>query len=385
MKGNRKKILIATGIYPPDIGGPATIVGELKNSLSARGYNVKVITYSSGSESNDQVIRIDKNKRLAKFTYLLALLKMSFSADVIYATDTYSVGYFAYLLKKIFRKPYIIRFAGDSAWETAFGNNWTSDYILDFQKKIYDERIEQLKARRTRILQSADKIIAVSEFMSDVAQAVGVNKDKIKVIYNSVDFERAGLISKDGLFKKYNLQITDRLVMTACRLTPWKGVDGLIKAVKDLRQKFPVKLMILGSGPELEKLHALRDSLGMQDAVIFTGVIRQEEMISYLGCADVFILNTYYEGLSHTLLEAVRARVPIIASNAGGNSEVIQNNINGILIDYNNETQIKEAIEYIFTHHERAMAFVESAAAQSDKFSWSKVVENTINVINEIK
>lgn len=379
------RVLIATGIYPPDIGGPATIVGELKKSLEENDFEVKVITYSDSQFLADDVTRINKKSRFSKFSYLFSLFKLSFSVDVIYATDTYSVGYFAYLLKKILRKPYIIRFAGDSAWETAFGNGWTTDYIVEFQKNSYDARIEKMKSRRAKILYSADKVIAVSEFMSRIAQDIGVEKNSIKVIYNSVDFEKIKPINRQEFLDKYGLSESDKIIMTACRLTPWKGVDGLIRSVKDLRQRFPAKLIVLGSGPELEKLKSMAYDLKMEDAVIFAGVINQEDMISYIGFADVFVLNTYYEGLSHTLLEAIKAKVPIIASDAGGNPEVIQSNVNGLLISYNNEDQIKKSIGFIFDNPGKAQELTKSALDQSGKFSWTDVVSKTIEVIRSIK
>lgn len=379
------KILIATGIYPPDIGGPATIVGELSNSLSANGYEVKVITYALGNESDDKVIRIKKQGRLAKIRYLFYLLRLSFSFDVIYATDTYSVGYFCYLLKKFFHRSYIIRFAGDSAWETAFNHGWTRDYITDFEQNIYDKKIQKLKKRRTKILQSADKVIAVSEFMSGVAQTIGVKSDKIKVIYNSVDFEKCNLINRDELFSKYGLSPTDKLIMTACRLTPWKGIDGLIAVVKELRNKLPIKLMILGDGPEMAKLKSLSRTSGVEEAIIFAGVIEQSKMIGYLSVADLFVLNTYYEGLSHTLLEAIKAKVPIIASNVGGNPEVIDDGVSGILVDYNDQAGLMTAIENILINPDKAQDFVNMAQSQSVKFNWSQVVTKTMEVITEIK
>jgi len=381
----QKNVLIATGIYPPDIGGPATIIGELKKSLEQNDFGVKVITYSDGAFSVDDVVRIKKNRRFAKLSYLFNLFRLSFSADIIYATDTYSVGYFAYLLKKLWRKPYIIRFAGDSAWETAFGNGWTTDYIVEFQKKTYSPKIEKMKARRAKILRSADKVIAVSNFMSEVAQAMGTDKSKIKVIYNSVDFENIKPISRDELEKKFGLAHEDKLIMTACRLTAWKGVDGLIKAIKGLRKVIPVKLMVLGGGPEEGKLKGLAKELGVGQDVIFAGIINQDEVIGYLQNADVFILNTYYEGLSHTLLEAVKAKVPIIASNAGGNPEVIQSGANGILADYNDQAQIEEAIKLILENKDKADGFVAAASAQASKFSWDNVVKQTIEAINNIR
>lgn len=382
----KPKLLIATGIYRPDIGGPATIIGELKQSLADNGYAVKVITYSEASsqDTDASVVRVKKNKFYSKPIYFVRLFWLSLSADLIYATDTYSVGYFVYLLKRFCRKPYILRFAGDSAWETAFATGLTTDYITAFQANKQSGKIERLKARRAKILCSADKVIAVSGFMSQVAQAIGVKAEKIQIIYNSVDFEHYQELDRQEFFRQYGLSVDDKLIMTACRLTPWKGVDTLIRALDDLRQTMPVKLMILGDGSEKEKLQILVQELGVEKQVIFAGIISQAEMIGYLGCADVFVLNTYYEGLSHTLLEAIKAGTPIIATSVGGNPEVIQSGVNGLLVEYNNELQIKEAIKLILNDQNLAERFTTEALKQSAKFSWAKVIKQTIETINKI-
>ena len=109
--GVRVKILIATGIYPPDIGGPATMLGALADSLSQRNFFVKVITYSEKSVTRHdygrsiKVYRVAKNSnRFGYIKYFLKLLQLSFWADIIYVTETYSVGYFVYLIKKVFRR-----------------------------------------------------------------------------------------------------------------------------------------------------------------------------------------------------------------------------------------------------------------------------------------
>src|SRR3989339_370801 len=235
------KILIATGIYPPDIGGPATILEALASSLKEKGFSIQIITYSSVKEQSgdtDEIFRIVKSKFFSRWQYLWQMFKLSRQADLIYVTDTYSVGYFAYLIKKITGKKYIVRFAGDGAWEMAVARGWTQDYIIDFQDKVYNSKIARLKKRRQKILVNANKVIAVSHFMAMVAQKIGVDKDKIKVIYNSVDFIKDSSVKLDKveqIKKQYGQNA--KLIVSACRLTSWKGIDGIIKSLPNIRQK----------------------------------------------------------------------------------------------------------------------------------------------------
>jgi len=383
----KNKILILTGIFPPDIGGPATILEALMKSLGEHGFDVKLLTYSDESESDRKdVFRVKRNQFFIcrYFKYLFAAFKLAKSADVIYVTDIYSVGYFAYLLKKILGKKYIVRFAGDSAWETAVANGWTTDYIVDFQDKTYNSRIEKQKARRKRILVSADKVIAVSNFMAGLAQKIGVVNEKIEVIYNAVDFTKEKFDPKRVSEIKSQFG-PKKLIATACRLTPWKGVDGIIKILPELKSKIEdVHLLVLGDGPELDNLKKLVEEKSMTENVSFLGRVKREDAFNYFKAADIFILNSNYEGLSHTLLEVMDVDTPIITTGAGGNPEVIEDGKSGLLVGYNNNKELSAAALKILTDEVFARSLAANAKEKLKNFNWSKTVEQTIGLLNEI-
>jgi glycosyltransferase involved in cell wall biosynthesis len=312
--------------------------------------------------------------------------RLSRQSDLIYATDLYSVGYFSWLLKKLTGKKYIIRFAGDSAWEAAVNRGLTHDYILDFQNKNYGEPIEKAKSRRKKILIGADKVIAVSKFMGRIAELIGVDQDNIRVIYNAVDF--SGQSAAAGAkTKAIRAQYANgrRLIVTACRLTPWKGVDGIIKIMSRLKEKIgETNLLVLGDGSELANLRSLANSLGLNDNVYFLGRLDRAAMPEYFSAADAFVLNTNYEGLSHTLLEAMSAGTPIVTTNVGGNPELIENNAEGILVDYDNPDQLFTAILRVLTDQSLAAALAERAKSKLKSFTWDKVISQTDNVLNEV-
>ena len=382
---NHKKILIATGIYPPDIGGPATMLAAMAKALEAEGFKVSILTYADNKSAGDKnIYRIIRKgrSRLPHLEYFFAILYLAARSDIIYATDTYSVGYFAYLLKKIFGKKYLLRFAGDSAWETAVASGWTSDYITDFQSKTYDHRIEKLKERRKKILANADGVIAVSEFMAGLAAQIGVEKNKIKVIYNSIDFLKDSAEPAPDL--KKTLGADAKLIITAGRLTIWKGVAEIIKILPKLSTANNVYFAVLGDGPELENLRQLAKSEGVENRVLFLGRVSNNAVINYFRQADLFILNTNYEGLSHTLLEAMAAGVPIITTAVGGNPEVIENGHNGILVGYNNGEAILSAAEHILFDENFRKTLVSNAKEKLKKFNWQNTVDATAVFINQL-
>lgn len=386
--GKQKKILIATGIYPPDIGGPATILKALINSLEKNNFAVKLITYSDVgklADDGDKIFRINRKRFLNQISYFYKMIKLTGWAEVIYVTDTYSVGYFAYLIKKISGKKYVVRFVGDSAWETAVASGWTTDYIADFQVRKYSDKIEKLKKRRQKILVNADLIIAVSNFIALIAEEIGVAKKKIRIIYNSVDFIASEINESEAEKIKSSFGADTKIISTACRLTSWKGVDGLIKIMPKLKEKLgPVVLLVLGDGPALVDLQQLAKELKVENEVKFLGRIKHENVANYFKAADLFVLNTNYEAMSHTLLEVMRVKTPIIATFSGGNPEVIDNNENGLLVEYNNLDQLTEAAVKILSDKNLADNFSQKAADKLKIFNWDKTISETIKLLNEI-
>ncbi len=385
------KILIATGIYPPDIGGPATMIEALADSLLKRGFNVELITYAAkgGIETNKNGIKLikvgrNRSKVFSHISYFTQLIFAAKNADIVYATDLYSVGYFAYLLKKILGKKYIIRFVGDSAWETAVSSGETKDYIVDFQKKKYSPRIEKLKKRRKKILLAADKVIVVSKFLAGIAQEIGVENSKVQVVYNSIDFwdYPEDLENISEIREKYGKN--KKIILTICRLAPWKGVNGIIEIIPALKEKIGgISFLALGIGPELEGLEKLAVNLGVSANVHFLGKIRRRQILNYLKAADIFVLNANYEGFSHALLEAMKAGTPVVATNIGGNPEVIENNKEGILVGYNNREELLAAILRVLEDK----AFAENLAARAKeklkRFNWKKVIDETEKILKE--
>lgn len=278
-------------------------------------------------------------------------------------------------------KKLVVRFAGDSAWESAYNNGVTTDDLVTFQNKNYGSGVWLAKKTRSWILCGADRVIAVSNFLSGIAQQIGVPESKIKVIYNSVDFE-INVIQTDV---KAELEIEDfKIIATAGRLVPWKGIDGLIKTLSILKNE-KLKLLVIGGGPDRGRLENLAKTEAVADRVIFVGRVPLNRMFDYYHIADVFALNSKYEGLSHILLEALKAGKPIVASNSGGNPEVIENEKNGLLVEYNDVDQLSCAIKKILTEEKwRSPEYKKICEESLKKFNWQNVISQTIKTFEEI-
>lgn len=318
------KILLATGIYPPDIGGPATYVERL-----ARELNQPVISYSR---------RLKKYpKGLKHLLYFLCLLWLARDREVIYAQNVTSAGLPALLAAKLLRKRFILKVVGDAAWE---------------QKKPYLKKIQQYVARNAR------SIIVPSKYAKEMVVSWGVPAEKIIVIYNAPDSLPQLSISKDEAKKK--IGINGDIILSAGRAVPWKGFDDLRAIMPDLLKENPdFRLVIVGAEKK----------------------VPHEQMPLYFKAADLFILNSGYEGLSHVILEAMSFGTPVVASREGGNPELIEDGFNGILVEYKNREQIKSAILRLWKDKELQEKFIRNSKEKLKDFTWENLVEKTIHVL----
>jgi len=374
------KILITTGIFPPEIGGPATMVERLAFDLARDGFLVTVLTYGAPAKKsrNFKLFSISRGW-LAPFRqvfFLLATFWLALDKDIIYTTDLYSPGYSSMIAAKLWRKKFVVRFAGDSAWETAQNLDLTQDDILTFQKKEYGSFVQKRKKQRAKILNSADGVVVMSEFMKNLAMQIGVNEEKIKVIYNAVDF------FDDTPERKKPERPT---LVYSGRLTPWKGVEMLIRAVGSLKENFSdILFEILGDGSELEELKKLTQDLKLEQNIKFRGRVSEEESHQIFACSTIFVLNTNYEGLSHAILNAMKVGLPVITTPAGGNPEVIQNEENGLLVSYNSQQLWESAIERLLLDENLQEKFAKNAKKTLERFKWEDLISKTGEFIKKI-
>lgn len=373
-------LLIATGLYPPDIGGPATYSKILKDELPKHNINVEILSFG-------EVRHLPKIIR--HFIYFLKCLNRGRKADIIFALDPVSVGLPSVLVAKILRKKFILKIVGDYAWEQyqnkisnfQFGTSSLQAkaisnfiYLDKFQVKKFDfltevrRKIEQWVAKKT------DVIITPSEYLKNIiSKGWNIPEKKVKVIYNCAE-KGENNMDKSKENKNY--------IFSVGRLVPWKGFDILISAIKEL--SLEIKLIIAGNGPEMEKLKKQTKELNLENRVKFTGQISRAEIKRYFSQAKIFVLNTGYEGLSHVILEAMEAGVPVITTDIGGNPELIEDGYNGFLIKYNDKEKLKEAIDKLWGNNELREKFIVNSFEKLKKFSMENMIEETKNILCSI-
>ena len=369
----RKNILIATGIFPPDIGGPATYSKLLLDKLPKHNLNVEVLSFG-------EVRRLPKIVR--HIAYFFKVLNRGRRADIIYAQDPVSVGLPAALASYVLRKKFILKVVGDYAWEQMHVEG--SDFITpeEFQTGQYGFKTEVRRKVERWVARKANKVIVPSEYLKKIVSMWGIEKNNIEVIFNGINLDKDHG-NKETLRKL--LQFEGDLIVTAGRLVPWKGFDTLIKIFPEIKKKFKdVKLIIIGSGPQMNQLQNLIDEKGLDDDVALTGALAKDLVLRYKRASDVFVLNTAYEGLSHHILEAMDIGVPIVTTNVGGNPELIKDGENGLLTGFNDEKGLTELIIKLLGNREYADSLAVESKKKIQEFSEEKMVKNTASMLKAI-
>lgn len=375
------KILIATGIYPPDIGGPATYSKLIGEELSARGHGVVILTYGNPVDlriknKNLRIIYVSRTilKGLRHLTYFFKVLWFGKNSDIIFAQDPVSVGLPAALAAMILRKKFAIKIVGDYAWEQGMQRFGVQDLLDDFLARKYGARVELLRSVQRFTARRARVIIVPSEYLKSVVARWGIVEKSIQVIPNSVHVP--SFVSKDEARKKLGLDGV--VLLSAGRFVPWKGFRMLIELAGELNKKWPLTLVILGDGPEKDPLEALKNRLKLDSIVFMPGMVSKNILNMYLAASDAFLLNTAYEGFSHQILEAMIAGVPVIATDSGGNKEILIEGENAIITLYNDRESWMLALERFFTDEILRAHMAKAGRTLKDRFTVDLMITSLI-------
>ncbi|MEO5928007.1 MAG: glycosyltransferase family 4 protein [Patescibacteria group bacterium] len=312
------KILLATGIYPPESGGPATYTAGLSSVLREQGHEVHVLAYGDPSLKEEYVTRISRRGGafVRYIRYAWSAFWHAYHADSVYVQGPVSEGLPTMIGAWFAVRSYTMKVVGDYAWEMAMQRGET-DLLDVFLTKRHRgvigwyERIERWTARR------ADRVIVPSRYLATVVERWGVPRERIHVVLNANEPLPP---SRGREAERSALGVSDRVVvMTAVRAVPWKGVAELIESVVGLPPSHI--LVVAGDGPELSRWKALAEGHGVSDRVRFLGRIDRTALAGWYVAADVFVLNSGYEGYPHVVAEAASCGVPCLVSDQGGNPE----------------------------------------------------------------
>lgn len=370
---NGVKVLIATGLYPPEIGGPATYSRKLEKALPDHGIEVVILPFS-------KVRRLPRIVR--HVVYFFLVLKEGRSVDVIYAQDPVSVGLPTMAAVFFLKKPFVLKVVGDYAWEQSVQRFGFSGTLEEFQYATLPFIPKVIRAVERFVARRADRVVVPSKYLAKILSAWDLPHKKVTVIYNGI--EDLGDTGNKPVLRGL-LRFHGKLIVSVGRLVPWKGFDTLIRLLPKIQSSFPeTKLLIIGGGPDADMLERLAVEVGVPDDVIFAGSLERDILIRYLRASDVFVLNTSYEGFSHLILEALAVGIPTVTTKVGGNVEIIEHAQNGYLVKPNDAEAIFRHTTALLGDATLRASIVASAKRRVKQFSNERMIEETARLLKGV-
>ena len=317
---------MTVGIFPPDIGGPATFVPKIaKYFQDELNYEIEILTLSDNKNSNINddfsVKRIDRNLPIIYrwLKTIFTIYKLGKNKDLIFVnglgTETTIANIF--LKKKIIRK-----IVGDPVWERTYSKAKISESFDEFQVKNYGFSISLQKKVRSFSIKKSDIVVTPSQHLKNFILNLGF-KNKIEIINNGVIIpeENTNIFTNDQI----NITIVSRLVSH-------KNIKKIIRAISDLNDPL-IYLNIIGDGPELNQLQKISLESNNKDNIIFHGKLNRDDINHIFLKSDIYIQASNYEGLPHSLLEAMSYGIPVLCTPVGECKEILGNEDRGYMLD----------------------------------------------------
>jgi glycosyltransferase involved in cell wall biosynthesis len=340
----RLKIAMLTTTFFPQVGGAEYQVKWLAEELAKRGHEVYLFTPYEAEEFIEKNEKgFPKNIALRKrgansfsdasrMIYRFAKSIKRIKPDMVHAHYAFSAGFLAVITKPIHKAPVVITSHGED---------------IQVVKEIeYGMRLKMHRRLLVNLsLKWCDAHVLVSNSMRDAAIDAGSHEDKLYTIHNMFVLPNMKIHEEQiqDVLRKYEIPSNRKILLSVSRLHPTKGLNYLIESMKVVIHTYKNShLVIAGDGEEREELEKLVNEQGLIDYVTFTGWVEGVEKLALIRSCDVFCLPSLKEGLPITLFEPMYYSKPIVATNVGGVSEVLEES--GYIVEKANVDSFSNAI-----------------------------------------
>ena len=244
-----------------------------------------------------------------KIAFRLRNILRKEKVDVVFISEPQNLAY--YRLAKLFYKKRIVQIGSFRAMTFWLGH-------LSYLHKVIDVILSKFL-----YLTSSEIVVNSTALQKHYSSIINVKPNKqIKVINNGSDFEFESSIESTVLREELGVYKDEIVIVMVARLDPWKDFDTLLKAAKILMDTGAIfKILILGDGILKKNLLVQIDEFGLKDYVFLLG--EKKNVVDYVDVSDIVVLSTHGEGFSNSILEGMSRGKPIVATNVGGNAELI--------------------------------------------------------------
>ena len=386
-------VMMLTWEFPPRIiGGISPHVYHLSKSLARNGVKVYVVTCDfPGAPQHEivdgvEVFRIDSYKNpspnFATWVYLMnvnmqkeaaALVnRLGGKVDIFHAHD-WLVANAGIGLKHVFRKPLLA-----TVHSTEIGRR--NGLHFDYERMIHETE--------AWLTYEAWKVICCSNYMvSHVRWAFGLPKDKLVMVPNGVNIQEYTRNENADLrqFRRKFALLKEKLVLYVGRLVYEKGIHVFVNAVPKILGKVDAKFVVVGNGYMKEPLSNLVKSMGLAHKVMFTGFVDDETLKNLQRCADVSVVPSLFEPFGIVALEAMAAKSPIVVSDTGGLSEIVEHDVNGVKVYPENPDSLAWGVTKVLLDEKYANWLRNNAYnTVLEKYDWKKISRQTKDVYQAV-
>jgi glycosyltransferase involved in cell wall biosynthesis len=331
------RVVLLPGIWPPDVGGPATHGPELARFLVERGHEVRVVTMADGPPS-ELPCPVETISRAHPFPVRYGRLaaagaRAARRGDVVYASATYAAAAAASVGSG---KPLVAKLVSDPAYERARRYGLFGGTLEEFQAASAPG-LAALKQARTRTLRRARSLVVPSRYLAAIARGWGIDETRLEVVPNPAP---ALSVERNG---------PDERFVFAGRLTRQKALGTALEAVAQVPE---ARLLVIGDGPERESLERRGRELGLGERVEFAGAAPRREVLRALAGARAAVLSSDWENLPHAAVEALALGTPVVATAVGGVPEVVQDGVNGLLVPPGEPAALARALSSLLESQE---------------------------------
>ena len=364
----------------PTFGGSGVVASELGMSLAKEGNHVHFITYKLpvrldfiSNNIHFHEVFVEEYPLFQFQPYELAL-----SSKIVEVVEMYNLeilhvhyaiphAYAAYMAKQMLKEKGI-----DVKVVTTLHG---TDITLVGSHPNYKTAVEFS-------INHSDVVTTVSDSLkSDTLRLFNIKKN-IHVIYNFIDFEKYPEITDAECQRSSIVKDNERIITHISNLRPVKRSWDVIDIFYKIQKKIPSKLLLVGEGPDRERIECIAKDLGILDKILFLG--NSNEVNKLLCYSDLFLLPSETESFGLSALEAMAAKTPVISTNSGGLPEVNIEGVTGFLSNVGDTDNMAKNGIYILESDERLLKFKQNAFAQAKRFSLQNILPGYIDIYKEV-
>jgi glycosyltransferase involved in cell wall biosynthesis len=356
------KIVLATGIYPPEIGGPATYVRALEDEFHQQKIDVRVLTYARkhqtpNTKHHHNIVRVPIGLPLVRwFRYARALRRLALDADVIIAFSSVSCGV-PLCMAKLTKPKKILRLGGDFFWER-YTDHGGMKSLREWYVGVTGYWL-LVTGWMMKLLQSFDYIVFSTRFQEEIYEEHYTSLPSHSVIENALP---SGMLYKHERHEPFRLLCMGRFV-------GFKNLPALMKAVNGMEG---VTLTLVGDGPMRSKLQKIAG-----ENVSFRAPLHGDEKEKVLIEHDLLVISSITEISPNVALEARASGLPVLLTQETGLSKSLTDGM--VIRDLSSSEKITEAIREVM---EQYGEITECASRPVNKRGWKEVADEWLSLIS---